>query len=203
MEQTTNIVRSIEGSKTGTIFFVSDFAVNGNDKYISRVLSQDCVAKGILLKIANGIYFKPAMTSLGVLKPSVDNIAKAIAKRDGADILPTGETAMCQLGFSTQVPMKYVYLTSGSDRCIAMGEHTLKFLHRTPKNFAYKGELMPMLVQALRAIGQEKITDKDKRRTKEILRIVVSKDEWNDNAALPPCWIKKLLTGLKKELDNE
>lgn len=203
MEQTKALINRMEQSSNGSVFFISDFATNGNDKYISRVLSQNCVANGVLMKIANGIYYKPEVTRFGVLKPSVDQIAHAIAKRDGAKILPTGETALYQLGFSTQIPMRHVYLTSGSVRKINLGGQTLTFQWRTPKTFAYRGTLMPMLVQALRAIGQSNIGEAERNRTKEILRTIIEQGEWEDNINLPPLWIKRLFVELKKETDNE
>lgn len=203
MDKTSIITKRIEGSENGSIFFVTDFTTDGNDKYISRVLSQDMVAKGLLMKIATGIYFKPEVTRFGVLKPSVDKVAHAIAKRDGVQILPTGDTALYQLGFSTQIPMKYVYLTSGSDRQINLGEHTLSFLHRTPKNFAYKDELTATLVQALRTLGKENITENERQNTKKLLRQITANGNCEADMTLPPLWIKKLIIELRKEIENE
>ena len=203
MGQIQAISNQVKRSSNGSVFFISDFAANGNDKYISRVLSQDCVANGVLMKIANGIYYKPEVTQFGVLKPSVDQIAHAIAKRDGVKILPTGETALYLLGFSTQIPMRHVYLTSGSVRTIKLGGQTLTFQWRTPKTFAYRGTLTPMLVQALRAIGQSNIGDSERNRTKEILRTIIRQEEWDGNINLPPLWIKRLFVELKNEIDNE
>ncbi len=201
--RTIDIIQRIEHSETGTIFFVADFAEGGNDKYISRFLSQDLVAKGVLKKIANGIYFKPEVTRFGVLQPSVDAVAHAIAKRDGVQTLPTGDAALYQLGFSTQIPMQHVYLTSGTDRHISIGDHTLVLLHRTPKNFAYQNTLMAILVQALRSIGSGRVTDADKRRTKSLLKTIVAEGGYEHDITLPALWIKKLLVELKKDLDNE
>ena len=53
-----------------------------------------------------------------------------------------------RLGFSTQVPMNACFLTSGSSRKLTLGKRTITLRHGSPKNFAYKGKLMPELVQA-------------------------------------------------------
>ena len=203
MNKIDKITRRIKRSENGTIFFVTDFAEDGNDKYISRLLSQDLVSKGLLMKIANGIYFKPETTRFGVLQPSIDKVAHSIAKRDGAQILPTGDTALYQLGFSTQIPMRHVYLTSGSDRQITIGDHTLTLLHRTPKNFLYNNKVMAILVQALRSIGNDRITGADKARSKEFIRTIIAEGGYEHDITLPPLWIKKLLAELKKEIDHE
>jgi hypothetical protein len=62
---------------------------------------------------------------IGLLFPSPDKIAQAIAKRDNARILPTGNYAMNLLGLSTQVPMNVVYLTDGSPRKVNIGRRKL------------------------------------------------------------------------------
>ncbi len=203
MDKVDRITSKIDRCENGSIFFVTDFAEDGNDKYISRLLSKDLVARGTLMKIANGIYFKPEATRFGVLQPSIDKVAHAIAKRDGAQILPTGDTALYQLGFSTQIPMRHIYLTSGSDRLITIDNHTLTLLHRTPKNFSYNNMVMAVLVQALRSVGNDRITDADKARTKELLRTIIAEGDYEHDIMLPPVWIKKMLVGLKKEIDNE
>jgi hypothetical protein len=54
MTQTKEIEAKIGNRPYDTVFFVSDFAVGGNDAYISRVLSKDMVARGILQKLSRG-----------------------------------------------------------------------------------------------------------------------------------------------------
>ena len=112
-----DIAQRIEAANPDEIFFISDFATNGNDEFISHNLSE-LVAEGKVMRLANGIYYKPVRTRFGELKPSVDTIVRAIARRDKAQILPTGAAAENMLGLSTQIPMNYVYLTSGSARRI-------------------------------------------------------------------------------------
>ena len=71
--------------------------------------------------MARGIYCYPKIDTelgLGVIYPSFDDIAQAIAKRDKAKIVPAGAYAVNKLGLSTQVPMNAVFLTSGESRKI-------------------------------------------------------------------------------------
>ncbi len=199
MKQTKEIEQIIEQSEGGYVFFVSDFATNGNDKYVSRLLSKDFVEMGLLEKISSGIYFKPIRTQFGTLKPSMEDIVYAIAKRDNAHILPTGEVALNRLGFSTQIPMKMVYLTSGSERQLRICGNELVFLHRSPKTFAYKGKFFPILVQALRSIGKDNISERDREITKELLKRFPEQDTIEQDMNLPPLWLKKLLFELRKE----
>lgn len=63
------------------------------------------------------------------------------------------------LGLSTLVPMNYVYLTSGSARRIEVGSRTVTFKRCVPKNFAPQNEFLAILIQAMKSIGVERMTD--------------------------------------------
>ena len=187
-----NIAQHIETSPANEVFFISDFAVNGNDEFISHKLSE-LAAEGKIMRLANGIYYKPIQTRFGILKPGVESIVKAIARRDKAQILPSGAAAENILGLSTQVPMTYVYLTSGSARCINIDGTTVRFKRCVPKNFAYKGQLMPIIVQALKSIGQGNVTLAQLTRIKALLKEHPEAETFQHDLSLAPIWIKKLL----------
>ena len=60
---------------------------------------------GMLVRLAHGIYYYPKEDKeygLGIIYPSVEDIAQAIAKRDKAKIVPMGAYALNRLGLSTQ-----------------------------------------------------------------------------------------------------
>ena len=84
-----DIEQQIQRSEADTLFFVSDFAKTANDVFISRVLSE-FTEKGLLCRLAKGIYYKPVKTRFGILYPEVGELVKAIARRDNAQVLPTG-----------------------------------------------------------------------------------------------------------------
>jgi len=142
-------------------------------------------------------------SKFGVVFPPVGDIIKAIAKRDKAKILPTGNTAMNLLGLSTQVPMNSEYITSGSAREIKLGNRTIRLRRSVPKNFAYKGELMPVLVQALKAIGKEDLTDEHIGIIRKLLTEHPEEKTWQKDLQLAPAWIRKIVTTLKKEINHE
>lgn len=198
LEQIKNIINE---SEDGTIFFVNSFP-QFNDEYVTKVLA-DLAKEGLLVRVAFGIYAKPIISKFGVVFPSNEQIAKAIAKRDNAQILPTGATALNMLGFSAQVPMKTEYLTNGSDRTIIIGNHTIRLRRSVPRTFAYKGKMMPMLVQALKAIGNENVSDEDIQRLRTIMAEHPEDDTWNDDIKLAPAWIRKILVSIKNEMKYE
>ena len=53
--------------------------------------------------LTNGIYLYPKTNRFGIECPSINELAKAIAKRDSARIIPSGMTEANMLGLSEQV----------------------------------------------------------------------------------------------------
>lgn len=79
----------------------------------------------MLVRISQGIYLYPMRNRFGILKPSIDDIAVAIAQKDKAGIIPSGLTALNKLALSTQVTMNAVYLTDATAREIKIGNSTI------------------------------------------------------------------------------
>lgn len=111
--------RIIQGGEN-KIYIISDFADLNNDALVTRVLSR-LEKDGLLVRLSQGVYLYPSRNRFGICKPTIDVIAKAIAEKDRADIIPSGLTALNLLGLSTQVPMNAVYLTNGTPRVISVG----------------------------------------------------------------------------------
>lgn len=153
------IETKISKSSLGELFFADDFVKYGSAANIRKVLSR-LENEGLVVRLSHGIYLKPKQDPLlGVIYPSTEEIAKEIAKRDKARIAPTGVLALYLLGLTTQVPLKAIYLTDGSQREIKIGNRTIKFKRTAPKSFAIKDELLHLIVQAFKETGLKKVTD--------------------------------------------
>jgi hypothetical protein len=179
----------------GKEYFVSDFATYGDSKAISKALA-NLVKKKILIKLATGIFYYPKIDKklgLGVLYPSLATIAEAIAKRDKARIVPTGLYALNRLGFSTQVPANFVFLTDGSSRRIKIGNGKgILFKHTAPKNLAFKSDLAMLITFAFKELTQERVTQEHLDRLKQLLQ-QAPKEHILQDAKLMPAWIKRLI----------
>ena len=193
------IRNQIKSDEAGTLYFISDFAEHGNDVFISRVLSE-CVNVGLLLRIANGIYCKPIETSFGPLFPSVEELVEAIARRDNAQILPTGETAQNQLGLSTQVPMNSVYLTTGSARKLVLRGRTVTLKRSVPRNFACKNDFMAALIQALKSIGKDNLTEEHMSTIIGLLKEHLDDATYVDDLKTAPIWVRKMLSEIIRNI---
>ncbi|WP_417443269.1 DUF6088 family protein [Joostella sp.] len=188
--------RVLKSSK-GTFFFAEDFANYTSSDNIRQSLSR-LEKDGVLVRVAQGIYLKPKKSELiGVIYPSLEEIAKQIAKRDKARIAPTGVFALYSLGLTTQIPLRVVYLTDGSQRKIKIGNSVIKFKKTVPKTFAIKNELLQLIVQACKEIGQKNITDRHKEqlqpKVQQLPNNVLEKE-----LRFAPVWIQKLIKQLHK-----
>ena len=145
----------------GAVFFVGDFISYGSRNSVNKALER-LTEKGLMLRVARGIYCYPKIEKvygLGAVPPSLEDIAKAMAKRDGARIIPTGLFAQYQLGLTQQVPMNVVYLTDGVSRTIDLGEgKNIKFKRISPRYFAIRSQLALLLTMALKDWKVENLT---------------------------------------------
>ncbi len=183
--------KRIEALPEDSVLFRSDFP-EYHSEFVGETLAE-LTQEGLLVKLAQGIYAKPRWSRFGVVLPSVDKIVQAIAARDNAEILPSGMTALNVLGLSTQVPMKYSYLTTGSERTIKLKNQEIRLKRGVPKNFCYKTKLIALLVQALKAlkqqnVGQEEIQVIRSLISKEPDRIALAKD-----VDMMPNWMKRIV----------
>ena len=184
-----NILTAIKAKGRGSIFFPSDFTSYGEVKAIGKSLER-LTAKGDIIRLARGIYLYPEIDTvlgLGILMPSIEQIAEMIARRDKARIVPTGIYALNKLGISTQVPMNIVYLTDGAPRKVSLGNgRSIQFKYTTPKNLSFTNSLAMLVTFAL---GKDNITDDIAKQIKNVLQKEQKENVLADEA-LMPAWIR-------------
>jgi hypothetical protein len=190
------IRQRIKRGKSGKIYFAKDFNDIGNDELINKTLFR-LEKNKTLVRLSHGIYLFPVIDKqIGLLYPSPEKIAKAIAKRDNARILPTGSHAINLLGLSTQVPMNVVYLTDGSPRKVDIGNRKITFKKASPRNFEYTGKIIPLVVGALKEIGEGNMYAEQLKQLERILLHSEEKKILLNDAHLAPSWIKKIILPL-------
>ena len=186
----------ITKGKTGKIIFAKDFSDIGNDELINKALFR-LERNKTLIRLSHGVYLYPVIDrELGVMLPAPETIAKAVAKRDNARILPTGNHAMNLLGLSSQVPMNVVYMTDGSPRKVNIGKRRITFKKASPRNFIYKGKIIPLTVAALKTIGKDNVIPEYITRLEQILSQSEDKQVLLNDLHHAPAWIKKILIPL-------
>lgn len=156
------ILVKIKKAKRGTLFFIEGFLAFGNARAVAKALER-LVNNGGISRVARGIYaVLQTDPVLGNIQPSAEQIAEVIRKRDKARIIPMGILALNALGLSTQIPLNLVYLTDGSARTVDLGKRKIKFKKTSPKNLAAIGEISGLVIQALKEIGKDNVTQQEK-----------------------------------------
>lgn len=189
------ILSVINRKKYGVILFASDFADMGERKTINKAFERIALS-GKIIRLARGIYCKPKTDTkfgFGVVYPSVDDVAQAIAQRDKCRIVPTGDAALNKLGLSTQVPMNAVYFTDGTSRRINVyNGRGILFKHVVPKRLDFKSELIMLITFALQRLGQDNVNDEQLHRIEQLLSNE-PKERIAEDLKQVPGWIRSII----------
>jgi len=189
------IENKIKTMKRGSIVFPSTFDVFGDVEVVKKSLLR-LANRDVLIRLAHGVYLYPKQDKLlGILHPTIEEIARAIAERDKARIIPTGLTALNKLGLSTQIPMNVVFLTDGAARSIVVGKQTIKFKRTTPKILAVKGKITSLVIQALKDIGKGNVTEEQLSIIQRHL-LNESREVIEHDTKLAPVWISDIMKRL-------
>jgi hypothetical protein len=195
------VEKKIKRLSKGRILFADDFAGMGTPSTVNKALYR-LKEKKLLVRLSQGVYLYPELKEIGVITPTIEDIAKAIAKRDKARIVPTGVYALNKLGLSTQIPMNVVFLTDGAARKIKIGKRSIKFKKTTPKNLLLKGEISSLVIQALRELGKDDLQLEQLEKLKKHLE-KEKPENIKYNLNLAPDWIRKILLESLKKSQNE
>ena len=191
IEESKTLKSRIKALPVDSVLFRSDYP-EYHSEFVGSTLAE-LTESGVLFKMAQGIYVKPRKSRFGLVFPSIEKIVQAIAMRDNAEVLPSGTTALNALGLSTQVPMNYSYLTSGSERTIKLANRQVVLKRGVPKNFCYKTRLIALLTQALRALKQENIGDSEIQIIRELIAKETDKESLAKDVDAMPGWMKRII----------
>jgi len=147
------------------------------------------VTAGTIRRVCRGIYDYPKFSELlqQELSPDFDQVAQAFARKFNWRIQPAGDAALNLLGLSTQVPGRLVYLSDGPNRQYEIGNYTLEFKKSALKDVGFKYRESGLIVQALKALGQERVDEAviatlrkqlDEPACKRVLKDTVTATGW-------------------------
>jgi hypothetical protein len=97
--------------------------------------------------------------------------------------------------------MNIVYLTDGTARKIKIGNYTVLFQKTAPKNVSAVGEISRLVIQALRSIGKDKVTDNEKEHIQAVLQHEKLTHLQHD-IKLAPAWIREIMNPALKTLEQ-
>lgn len=194
------ILKRMRSIGYGEVYANSDFHDLGLPETVRWSLFS-LKGKGVLREILPGIYDYPRRSELlgETLAPDVDKVARAIARRHGWHIQMTGNAALYALGISTQVPGRMVYLSSGASRVYDGISPAIEFRKVRIKDSGFTFRKSEIIVQAIRALGNEGITAFAASR---IAAFVSSEREWQrilKDTRTAPDWITKAIITIHRQ----
>lgn len=150
----------IRNSPKGTIFVTSDFKDLASTDAANKALLR-LEKAGLIRRILFGVYEYPEYNEfLGeYVESSPDMVAHALARKFGWTIVPCGDTALNMLGLSTQVPAVWLYVSDGTYKEYTYGNTVIRFKRTTNKEISKISYKTALVIQALKALGKENITD--------------------------------------------
>lgn len=163
-----NVFYFISGHGRGWAFSANDLLRKFSRQQADNILS-DLVKEGKIRRVCRGIYDYPKYSEFlkQELSPDIDQVARAFARKFNWRIEVLGDTALNMLGLSTQVVAKYVYLSDGSNRSYNILGTTLEFKKSSLKNIGFKYKESSLVVQALKALGKEHVSNDVMTRIRE------------------------------------
>jgi len=189
------IISRIYGHGRGWVFTPAYFSDLGSRDAIASALKRHRQS-GRIRQLARGLYDYPRTDSLlGMLTPSPDDVARALAGRDAVRLQPSGVYAANLLGLSSQVPMKIVYLTDGRSRTVQIGKKQILLKQTTPRNMATAGRISGLVVQALRHLGRRHVDEEVMARLDRRLDADDRKQLLKD-VRYAPAWIADMMRRL-------
>ncbi len=194
----SRLLAAIHGRGRGSVFVPADFLDLGSREAIDIALHR-LARKGTIRRLARGVYdFPKQHPVLGLLSPSAEAIARALAGRDRTRLQPAGAYAANVLGLSEQVPAKAVFLTDGPTRTVKIGPTTIQLRRTTARNMAAAGRLSGLLIQALRELGKEHVTPERRAHLKRTLPADKRRELIRD-LRLAPVWMHPIFRELAEE----
>lgn len=179
----------------GTIFFIDDFIELGSPGSV-RLALMELKKQGLILRPARGIYCYPKIRSeyTGVVTPSPESIAEALAVKERVRIIPYGDYAAYKLGLTGIRVSNLKYLTDGASRVINLGNEKKIFFNHTSevKIFYFCNETMQMISAAIRTLSEECLDGEKKRIIHRHLR-TVPEEEFMKDITIPPAWVGDIM----------
>ncbi|MEA3588162.1 hypothetical protein J6I75_07330 [Pseudidiomarina sp. 1APP75-27a] len=160
----SRVISRVYGKGRGWSFSRIDFSDLGSVEAIDQSLSRLAKA-GRIRRLLRGLYDFPQYSSFleKELSPDMHQVARAIARKFGWNIQVSENTALNILGLSTQVPTRYVYQSDGRSHTYKVSNQELVFVKARLKDTGFKHEKSALLVQALRGIGQDKVSESERK----------------------------------------
>lgn len=190
LDQIKNRINDFDSRK---VFINNDFLDIAGNETVRRTLNQ-LVSENKITRVINGFYYNPRYSELiGEYEAvSIHELALAIARKYNWNIAPYNSTALNLLGLSTQVPTHYKYISSGRYKEYKIGDTVLEFKKVNPGEIANMSLKTATVIQAIKSLGKENITNEVIQKIRENLTEKERIDLMNESKSVP-AWIYEVI----------
>lgn len=152
------VLEQARGQREGEPVLAKGLLHLGNRAAVDQTLSR-LAREGVLTRICQGVYLPLKQTRLGTRTPDLTKVIRALADLWGETIVPSGGASASALGLTTQVPVRYVYLTSGPNRKLRFGNLEVELRHAPKWQLALPNERAGTVIRALAWLGPSDVRD--------------------------------------------
>ncbi|MFA6242718.1 MAG: DUF6088 family protein [Candidatus Hydrogenedentales bacterium] len=160
MSTTESIREKVLQYPLGHPIMLREFLAYGGRAAVDQALAR-LVRVGILTRPARGVYTRPKRNPyVGEVFPEPMKVAEAIARETGSAVQVHGAEAARRMGFTTQVPNRPIFYTSGPNRRFRLGEMEVVLKHVSPRKLALAGRPAGVALTALWYLGKDAVDAK-------------------------------------------
>lgn len=193
------IVRHGRGWAFSSVDLINKF----DRQQIDNILSDLSKDKKIR-RVARGIYDYPKYSELlkKELSPDIEQVALAIARKFNWRIEVSGDSALNILDLSTQIQAKYIYLSNGPNRSYKLFNGVvIEFKKSALKDIGFKYKESSLIVQALKELGKENITNEIIEKIKDKIDSKMYKKILKDTQTTT-VWIYEIIKKICRDKNN-
>ena len=194
----------ISGHGRGWAFSSNDLIKKFERQQIDNVLSDLVKAKKIR-RVSRGIYDYPKYSELlqKELSPDIEQVARAIGRKFNWRIEVSGESALNILNLSTQIQAKYIYLSDGPNKSYKLfNDVEIEFKKSVLKDIGFRYKESSLIVQALKSLGKEHITDEIIEKIKEQIEPKMHEKILKDTQSTT-VWVYEIIKQICKDNNHE
>ena len=151
--------RSVAARTAGEPFTARELLNLGPRASVDQAIHRLYV-EGAVERVARGVYVRPKFNqTLGVKVPvAPEKIVAAIARSNATKVSISGAEAARRFGFSTQVPVKLVYDTTGRSRTFTVGSQPVVLRHASQSRMELAATPAGEALAALLYLGRKEVT---------------------------------------------
>lgn len=196
------IEERINNTYSNQVFSANDFLDIASNVTVRGTLNR-LANENKIKRIINGFYHKANYNELidDYEAISIHELALAIARKYNWNIAPYNSTALNLLGLSTQVPSHYKYISSGRYKEYNIGDTILEFKKVNPGEIANMSIKTATVIQAIKSLGKNNITDEVILKIKENLSEKEKEDLLRD-AKSTSSWIYEVIRKICEDKDE-